>query len=186
MPSKALIVAALIGSIFFAGTASAYDLPKIKPDKISAETAKGGMFKSDWTSFEKFEREIQAALAENENLPASSPARVTADKNIIFVAYYKGTAYFLDRYSIQNAKDKPARRSWSQHIFPIGKNISAQNSRATAQDFSTDGVEIYNSRGKRKKISAVTDAADRDFLTACFSVGYFYAFGEVFDKRRHW
>lgn len=183
MRSKALIAAAISCLIFFAGIAEAYDLPKIKPDKISAETDKGGMFKSDWTSFEKFEREIQAALAENENLPASSPARVTADKNIIFVAYYKGIAYFLDRYSLKISKNKSDRQSWSQHIFPIGKGISAKNSRATEQDFSTDGTEIYNSRGKRKNISAVADAADRDFLTACFKVGYFYAFGKDFDKR---
>ncbi|MBO4401401.1 MAG: hypothetical protein J5809_06100 [Selenomonadaceae bacterium] len=188
MHSNALIAASIAGLVFFTGTTQAYDLPKIKPDKkISAEsedaTRKG--LKGDWSHVEKFEREIQAALAENENLPASSPARVMEDKNLIFIAYYKGNAYFLDRYSLKVAKNSRARRSWSQHIFPIGEGISAKNSVATTQKFNVEGGEVFNSSRRRDKISAAKTEADRIFLEECFKVGYYYAFGEDFDKIRH-
>ncbi len=185
MRLTALLAASIAGMIFFAGTAQAYDLPKIKPDKkISAEsedaTRKG--LKGDWSHVEKFEREIQAALAENPNLPASSPARVTEDKNLIFIAYYKGNAYFLDKYSLKVARNSRERRTWSQHIFPIGEGISPQNSRATKQKFNTEAGEIYNSRGRSDKISKAKTDADRIFLEECFKVGYYYAFGEDFDE----
>lgn len=188
MNLNALIAASIAGIVFFAGTAQAYDLPKIKPDKkISAEseTAQGSGLKGDWSHVEKFEREIKAALAENENLPASSPARVMEDKNLIFIAYYQGNAYFLDRYSLKISKNSRARRTWSQHIFPIGKGISAKNSMATTQKFNTEGGERYNSGRRRDKISAAKTEADRIFLEECFKVGYYYAFGEDFDKVQH-
>lgn len=188
MRLKALLAASIAGTFFFAGTAQAYDLPKIEPDKkISAETetARGSGVKGDWSHVEKFEREIQIALAENENLPASSPVRVMEDKNLIFIAYYKGYAYFLDRYSLKVAKNSRQRRSWSQHIYPIGKDISSKNSRATKQKFNTEGGELYNSRGRGDKISKAKTEADRIFLEECFKVGYYYAFGKDFDKIQH-
>ena len=187
MRLNALLGSALAGIFFFAGTAHAYDLPKIVPDKkipAESEGAKGGGLKGDWSHVEKFEREIQAALAENENLPASSPARVMEDKNLIFIAYYRGSAYFLDRYSLKVAKNSRSRRSWSQHIFPIGKGISSQNSQATTQKFNVEAGEVYNSGRRRDKISNAKTDADRIFLEECFKVGYYYAFGEDFDKVR--
>ena len=187
MRLTALLAASIAGIFFFAGTAQAYDLPKIKPDKkISAESedAKRNGLKGDWSHVEKFEREIKAALAENENLPASSPARVMEDKNLIFIAYYNGYAYFLDRYSLRIAKNSRSRRSWSQHIFPIGKGISSQNSQATTQKFNVEAGEVYNSGRRRDKISNAKTEDDRIFLAECFKVGYYYAFGEDFDKVR--
>lgn len=179
MSSKALALGALVALIFFSGTVEAYDLPKVKADKkVSAEAKK--ILRSDWTSAEEFERKIRAALAEGD-LAAGSPVRITADKNHIFVGFYGGNAYFLDKYSIKVKKNSAARRSWSQRIFPIGAGVSAKNSKATAQDFSADAGGIYNSHGRSNKISAVGNEDDRAFLTECFKVGYFYAFGEEFD-----
>ncbi len=177
MLAKKFISAAMAGFIFFAGTVEAYDLPKIRPDKKVAEPRP--MFKGDWTRAEKFEQKIRDALAENENLPANSPLRVAEDSNLIFVAFYNDNAYFLDRYSIKIAKNNTERRSWSQRIFPIGKKISANDSKATAQKFSADKDGSHNSLGRGKKISGVENRDDRNFLAECFKVGYYYAFGEI-------
>lgn len=187
MKLKALAGTALVGFIFLAGTVEAYDLPKLRPDKkITAESSsapkKLTAMKGSWAHAEAFEKKIKAALAENENLPASSPARVPDDKNLIFVAFYHDNAYFIDKYSVKVTGKNSERRSWKQHIFPIGAGISGKNSKATSQKFSVDSRGIYNSSGHGNKISAVEDEADRKFLEECFKVGYYCAFGVDFDK----
>ncbi len=180
--SKTLICTALIGFIFFSTNAEAYDLPKILPDKKKSETTPVGA--SDWSSAEIFEQKIKSLLAENENLPASSKERINKDKNLIFIAFYKGNAYFLDRYSIKISKNNPERKSWEQHIFPIGKGISPTNSSYTQQKFSLQNDEFYNSLRKRDKISAVENDEDKKFLAECFKVGYFYAFKKEIDTSK--
>ncbi len=169
----------LTGFIFFMGTAQAYDLPKIYPAKETAETLR--KFKMDWSHVEKFEREIKIALAENENLPASSPARVTEDPNLIFIAFYKGNAYYLDKYSIKIEKKSSARQSWSQRIFPIGQQVTPKTAKATAQNFCYYDNQMYNSLGRRSNLTAVADETDKKFLAECFKVGYYFAFGKEID-----
>jgi hypothetical protein len=179
MFSKILIATALIGSIFFTANAEAYDLPKIYPDKEN-KTAPIGI--SDWTSFEKFEQKIKSLLDENENLPASSKERINNDKNLVFIAFYKGNAYFLDRYSIEVKKNNSDKKSWKQHIFPIGRGISPKNSSYTMQRFCLQDGEIYNSLRRSNKISAVENSNDKKFLKECFKVGYYYAFKKEFNE----
>ena len=174
-----IFCAVLTGFIFFAGTAQAYDLPKIYPANETADTQR--KIKMDWSHIEKFEHEIKILLAENENLPASSPARIGDDPNLIFVAFYKGNAYYLDKYSIKIEKKSSTRLSWSQRIFPIGHQVSPKTAKATAQNFCYDKNQTYNSLGRRDKISAVPDETDRKFLAECFKVGYYYAFGREID-----
>lgn len=177
---KLSLIAALTGSIFFASTAFAYDLPKILPDKENSAP----MGASDWESFELFRQNIESLLEENPNLPASSPARINKDKNLIFVTFYKGNAYFLDKYSLKIEKNKPKIKSWKQHIFPIGKGISPKNSAATKQNFSLQNEIFYNSLRKRDKISAAKNDEDKKFLAECFKVGYYYAFKKEIDTSK--
>lgn len=176
---KALISVALAGVIFFTGTAQAYDLPKIRVDKKIAEK----QFKnsSDWSGAEKFEQKLKLLLAENGTIPASSKERINRDKNLVFVAFYKGNAYFLDRYSIKITNNDSDKKSWRQHIFPIGKKISAKNSKFTQQKFCLQGGEFYNSLKKRNSILKVADDEDKNFLAECFKVGYYYAFKKEID-----
>ncbi len=169
----------LTGFIFFAGTAQAYDLPKIYPAKETAEVSR--KFKMDWSHIEKFEQQIKIALAENENLPASSPARIGDDPNLIFIAFYKGNAYYLDKYSIKLEKKTSTRQSWSQRIIPIGKQVSPKTAKATAQNFCYENNQRYNSLGRRSNLAAVADETDRKFLAECFKVGYYFAFGKEID-----
>jgi hypothetical protein len=101
----------------------------------------------------------------------------------VFIAFYKGNAYFLDRYSIQ-VKEKNSDKnikSWKQNIFPIGKGITANNSKRTAQKFCLQDGEFYNSLKKKNNISEVPDEEDKKFLAECFKVGYYYAFKEEID-----
>lgn len=180
MLSKTLIGSVLIGFIFLSPTAAAYDLPKILPDKKDTETTPFGA--SDWTSEEIFEQKIKSLLAENENLPASSKERINNDKNLIFVAFYKGNAYFLDKYSIEVTKNNSKKKSWKQHIFPIGRGISPKNSSYTMQKFCLQDGEIYNSLRRNDKISEVENSDDKKFLEECFKVGYYYAFKKEFNS----
>lgn len=188
--AKTLLTVALTGSIFFASTtAFAYDLPKFLPDKkkvetkteAKTETKSNSMAASDWTGAELFEQKIKSLLAENENLPASSKERINRDKNLVFVAFYNGKAYFLDRYSIKIKKNTAEIKSWKQHIFPIGKGISPQNSAATQQRFSLQNETFYNSLSKKDEISAAPTDEDKKFLAECFKVGYYYAFKKEID-----
>ena len=174
------LIAALTGSIFFASTAFAYDLPKIFPDKENSAP----MGASDWESFELFRQNLKSLLAENPNLPASSPARINKDKNLIFVAFYKGNAYFLDKYSVEVKKNTSKVKSWKQHIVPIGKGISPKNSVATKQNFSLQNETFYNSLRKKDKISAAENDEDKKFLAECFKVGYYFAFKKEIDTSK--
>ena len=177
---KKIFGIALIGVIFLTGTAYAYDLPKIRPDKPNtekvSETEKSAKFVSDWTSAELFEEKLKLLLAENKKIPASSKERINRDKNLVFVAFYKGNAYFLDKYSIKITKNNDDKQSWKQHIFPIGKGISPQNSKYTQQSFCLQGETFYNSMRAKNKISEIANDEDRNFLEECFKVGYYYAF----------
>lgn len=176
---KFLISVALAGFIFFTGTAQAYDLPKISVDKKNTES----QFKnaSDWRGAEEFEQKLKLLLEENGSIPASSKERINRDKNLVFVAFYKGNAYFLDRYSIKVAQNQSDKKSWRQNIFPIGKNISAQNSKRTLQKFCLQDGEFYNSLRKKDKIFEIADEDDKNFLAECFKVGYYYAFKKEID-----
>lgn len=183
---KKLIGIALAGTIFFTGTAQAYDLPKIIVEKKVAEK----QFKnsSDWSGSENFEKKLKLLLAEKGTLPASSKERINRDKNLVFVGFYKGNAYFLDRYSIKIADNDSDKKSWKQHIFPIGKDISTNNSKYTAQRFCLQDGEFYNSLKAKDKISELPDEEDKKFLAECFKVGYYYTFkneidvSKIFDK----
>lgn len=179
MNSKTLISIIVVGFIFFSATAQAYDLPKIYPNKKGTTIVPMG--KSDWQSEENFEQKIKALLAENENLPAASKERINNDKNLIFVGFYKGNAYFLDRYSIQIQKNNSKIKSWKQHIFPIGKGISPKNAKYTNQKFSLQNGNFYNSLKAKDEISEVEDSDDKKFLAECFKVGYYYAFKRELD-----
>lgn len=176
---RALIGVALIGFIFFTGTAYAYDLPKIYPDKKGVEKKFQNI--SDWTSAEKFEQKLKLILEENGTIPASSKERINRDKNLVFVAFYKGNAYFLDRYSIKVAKNDPDKKSWRQNIVPISSKLSAQNTKRTLQKFCLQDGEFYNSLKKKNKIFEVEDDEDKKFLAECFKVGYYYAFKKEID-----
>ena len=176
---KLLSSVALLGFIFFTNTAYAYDLPKILPDKENVEKAPIGA--SDWEGAEIFEQKMKLLLEKNENLPASSPLRINRDKNLVFVAFYKGNAYFLDRYSVKIEKNNSTKKSWRQHIFPVGEKLSPKNSVYTMQNFCLQNGEFYNSLRQRDRISALDNDEDRKFLMECFKVGYYYAFKKEID-----
>lgn len=178
---KALISAALMGFIFFTGTAQAYDLPKIRTDKKAPKTTPMG--KSDWTSAENFEQKIKLLLEENGNIPASSKERINRDRNLIFVGFYQGNAYFLDKYSVKVTKNKSDKQIWKQHIYPISSKLSPQNSKFTMQKFCLQDENFYNSTGRRNEISKIENDEDRNFLMECFKVGYYYAFKKEIDVK---
>ncbi len=155
MNLKIFVGAIFIELIFFTHSILAYDLPKVKT-------------------------ELPALELPQENLPVDSPQRISIDKNLIFIAQFKGYAYYLDKYSIQIVKDNSGARIFRQRIYPVGENISPKDAKATAQDFFTDGKNIYNSTRRRENLSDLTNDTEKNFLLKCFSVGYFYAFNEVF------
>ena len=175
--SAALITAVLLTS----GTAQAYDLPKLNPEKKiskAAEQAKGSVLKSDWASAELFEQKIKARLLNGEKLAPDDPARVSTDKNYVFIAFYKDAPYFLDKYSIKVKENSEAAKVWEQKIFPITKNFSYRNAKATHQTFCFTDGKFFNSKKAKDAISDVTNEADKVFLEECLKVGYFFAFGE--------
>ena len=183
---KNFVGAILVGLIFFTGTAAAYDLPKIKIEKPkknskTVQEDKKNVFRSDWKSFEIFSQNLKSALEKNGNIPASAKERISVDKNLVFVGFYKGNLYFLDRYSIEIKKNFDAEKSWRQMIFSVGEKISPQNTRATLQKFYTDGENIFNSTKAKNNIAEVENLEDRNFLQECFKVGYYYAFNEEFN-----
>jgi len=177
-----IITSALLICVTFYGNVAAYDLPKIKPDKKitlkngEVQTDRKTMVSSDWTETNRFLTRLQTLIAENKKLPPNSPERVSYDKNRVFIAFYKGNAYFLDKYSIKITKNNDDKQSWKQHIFPIGKGISPQNSKYTQQSFCLQGETFYNSMRAKNKISEIANDEDRNFLEECFKVGYYYAF----------
>lgn len=188
MVSKIITSALLIG-IIFSGSVEAYDLPQIKPDK--KVTDKNGavkdnqrpMFAGDWEETNRFEARLKALLEENKKLPPDSPERVSYDKNRVFIAFYKGNAYFLDKYSVEVKTDAKGRQSWTQRIFPIGQNISPKNSVSTEQSFYFDGKDFYNSLSKLDPIDRLGNKEAKDFLNECFKIGYYFAFGKDLDER---
>ena len=183
MLSKIIAGVTIIGILFTTGIVEAYDLPKIKIENKVAKDTKKQLFVSDWTSNKIFEERLKALVDENKNLSPASPERVSYDKNRVFIAFYKGYAYFLDRYSVQVKADEINGRSWTQKIFPIGQNVSPKNSRATEQNFYFDGKNFYNSLNKNSPIDALTDEDDKAFLNECFKVGYYFAFGEELNEQ---
>ena len=186
---KKLVNIAVAVSIFFSTTAHAYDLPKIVTDKKKPKTTTEEPAKKtddndkSWEGAKLFEQKLKVLLAENENLPASSKERINRDKNLVFVAFYKGNAYFLDRFSIKVAKNNHKKQCWKQRIFPIGQKILPRNAAATLQNFCLQDGEFYNSLSKRYKIFAAENDEDKKFLAECFRVGYYYAFKKEIEVK---
>ena len=188
MNFKASVSAVLIFMMTLTGAAEAsYDLPKIQIEKkISnkkTSVEKEKVLKSDWKDFSQFKEKIETALAENPNLSPSSSERIGNDKNLIFVAFYKNIAFFLDRYSIEVINDDDKFKVWEQHIFTVGEKISGKNSRVTVQKFRFENKKIFNSSKRKNVLDAVKDTEDKKFLEECFKVGYYYAFGEEVDLK---
>ena len=178
---KKIATALLISFIVSSGAAQAYDLPKFKPDKKVTKTVepkKEPMLKSDWTNAELFEQSIKARLESGEELKPADPARIPADKNYVFIAFYNGAPYFLDKYSIRIRKNSDGERVWEQKIFPISKDYSPRNAKATTQTFCLAGGKFFNSNKNKDALSDVPNETDKNFLEECFKVGYYFAFGE--------
>ena len=173
-----IIASVAVVGLLLTGTVEAYDLPKIKTENKLPNDTKKQLFVSDWKSEKLFEERLKTLVDENKNLSPASPERVSYDKNRVFIAFYKGYAYFLDKYSVQVESDKINGRSWTQRIFPIGQGISPKNSQATEQKFYFDGENFYNSLNKKSPVDALIDEDDKAFLKECFKVGYYFAFGE--------
>lgn len=187
MNFKTSMSVALVVMMSFVGFAEAsYDLPKVKvlKERSSKNPKKEKVIKSDWKDFAQFEEKIKIALEKNSNLPPSAQERIGMDKNLVFVAFYKGYAYFLDRYSIEVIKDEEKEQSWEQHIFPVGEKVHGKNSFVTVQKFCYDGKNIYNSSRRKNDINDVEDAEDKKFLEECFKVGYYYSFKEGVDLKK--
>ncbi len=181
---KKFIAAVLLTGVIFTGTVEAYDLPKIRVDKKVTAESKKPMLAGDWTETTRFLKKLEKILSENKTLSVASPERTSYDKNRVFIAFYKGNAYFLDKYSVQVTDDSAGGQSWTQRIFPIGENVSPKNAQATEQKFFFDGKNFYNSLKKNNPIDAMADADDRNFMNECFKVGYYFAFGEELDKQK--
>lgn len=186
MKFKVLVSISLVFAILSVNSEvnASYDLPKIKIEKkadTEAKTEKSGYFKSDWIAAEEFEKKIKAILKESKSLPPSSKERIGNDKNLVFVAFYKDMAYFLDIYSIKIIKDNEKERIFEQHIFPVGSKVSSKNARVTVQKFRLEDRKIYNSSRRKNNLENVEDAEDKIFLEECFKVGYYYAFKEEVD-----
>ena len=185
---KKFFGAILVGLIFFtnfAEVSAAYDLPKIKIEKQKKSSKKvpeekKKIIQSDWKSQKIFEEKIKILLEDEKNFSASSPERISTDKNLIFVGIYKGYFYFLNRYTIEIKKNSDGAKVWTQKIFPVGEKIYSKNLKATDQTFFTDGKNIFNSEKAKNNLADIENLEDKKFLQECFEVGYFYAFGEEF------
>lgn len=177
-----IVAGVLLTGVIFTGTVEAYDLPKVKVDKKVTAESKKPMFASDWEETNKFLEHMKTLLDENKNLTAASPERTSYDKNRVFIAFYKGNAYFLDKYSVQVKDDSANNKSWTQRIFPIGQNISPKNSQATEQKFSFDGKKFYNALKQKNPIDVMKETDDREFMKECFRIGYYFAFDEELEE----
>ena len=167
------------------GAVQAYDLPNLKPDKKitkQAEQKKGPMLKSDWTSAELFEQQLKALLASGKRLAPNDPARVSTDKNYVFIAFYNDAPFFLDKYSIKVKKNSDGLQVWEQQIFPISKNYSPKNAKATSQKFCLTDGKFFNSTKAENALSAVVNESDKKFLEECFRIGYYFAFGQELQE----
>ena len=182
---KKISVAMLICFLLSGSAAYAYDLPILKPDKKVTKTAqpeKKSMLKSDWKDTEFFEQRLKMLLASGRELAPNDPARVPADKNYVFVAFYNNAPYFLDKYSIKVKKNSDGVKVWEQNIFPISKSFSPRNATSTHQTFCFTNGKFFNSKKARDAIADLEDATDRNFLEECFKVGYYFAFGEEAEE----
>lgn len=158
---------------------AAYDLPKIKTEKkqkSKSKVKKEKVLKSDWKSFLEFEKELKNIVDKNPNLSPSDSRRIGNDKNLIFVAFYKGRAFFLDKYSIEILDNEGQVKTWKQHIFPINEKLSGKNSRVVSQTFHTENEKNYNSSKCKNDLNEITDVEDKKFMEECFKVGYYHAF----------
>ena len=163
--------------------AASYDLPKIKIEK--KRTNKSGVekekvLKSDWKSFLEFEERLKTLLANEKNLSPSDSRRIGTDKNLVFVAFYKGRAFFLDRYSIEILDDEKGE-TWQQHIFPIGEKLSGKSSRVVVQTFHFENKNFYNSSKQKNNLNDIENEEDKKFMLECFKVGYYYTFKKEVD-----
>lgn len=176
---KKFSAALLIVFFLASGVAQAYDLPKLKPDKVikASKEKKPPMLKGDWQGADIFEQAMKYRLESGE-LEPNDPARVPVDKNYVFVAFYNGAPYFLDKYSIQIKKNSDTAQIWEQKIFPITKKFSPRNATSTNQRFCLVDGKSYNSNKPKNAIAEVADEKDKLFLEECFKVGYYFAFGE--------
>ena len=177
---KKFSAALLISFFVFANTVQAYDLPSLKPDKKvskQAEKQKAPILKSDWENAELFEQKIRVRLANGKKLEPDDPARLPMDKNYVFVAFYNDAPFFLDKYSIRVKKNSDGTQVWEQKIFPISKNYSPKNAKATRQRFCLADGKFFNSTKAKDALSEIANESDRNFLEECFKVGYYFAFG---------
>lgn len=175
----------LVSFLLTNGAAQAYDLPNLKPDKKiakQAEQKKGPVLKSDWTSAELFEQQLKALLDSGKRLAPNDPARVSMDKNYVFIAFYNDAPFFLDKYSIKIKKNSDGYQVWEQKIFPISKNYSPKNAKATNQKFCLTNGKFFNSTKAEDALSAVAKESDRIFLEECFRIGYYFAFGQELQE----
>lgn len=182
MKFKIFVSVFLILTIISAGLVeAAYDLPKIKIEKSKSTAVKKSVLKSDWKDFRQFENKIKLVLAEEKNLSPASPARIFRDKNLVFIGFYKDTAYFLDKYSIKILANDERSKIWKQHIFPVGMQVSSKNSRMTVQTFRIEDGKFYNSAKLKKSFEDIENAGDKNFLSECLKVGCYCAFDEIVD-----
>lgn len=178
---KKISAALLISFLMSSSAAQAYDLPKLKPDKKISKTVeqkKGPMLKSDWKDAELFEQKIKSRLASGDKLAPNDPARVPTDSNYVFIAFYNDAPFFLDKYSIKVQKNSDGVQVWEQKIFPISKNYSPKNAKATNQTFCLTEGKFYNSKKAKDALSDIENESDKNFLAECFKIGYYFAFGE--------
>lgn len=175
---KKFLAALLTALLLSNGAAQAYDLPILKPDKKITEQKKGSVLKSDWKSAEKFEQKIRERLASGEKFSPADPARVLSDPNYVFIAFYNGAPYFLDKYSIKIRQNSDGAKIWEQKIFPISKDYSPRNAKATHQKFCLTDGKFYNSTKAKDALADAATDEDKNFLAECFKVGYYFAFGE--------
>lgn len=164
---------------------AAYDLPKIKIEKkhSTKSVKKEKVIKSDWENLSKFKEKMKKLSEDGRELPASSSERAAVDSNLIFVAFYNGEAYFLDKYSIKVINEEKPGQTWEQHIFPLGEKISGKNSRSTSQKFHFENQKFYNSSGSKNSLDEIENIEDKTFLRECFRVGYYYAFREEVNSK---
>ena len=182
---KKFSAALLMSFLVFSGTTQAYDLPNLKPDKKIAkqtEQKKGPVLKSDWKTAELFEQQLRARLADGKKFEITDPARVPTDKNYVFIAFYNDAPFFLDKYSIKIKQNSDGMKTWEQKIFPISKNYSPMNAKATHQKFCLADGKFYNSFKAKDALSEIPSESDRNFLEECFKVGYYFAFGHEIQE----
>ena len=183
--SKKFFAAAILAAFVLTGLnpAEAYDLPKVKIIKPSKKNPPKVEEKKESkpTLATNYAAKIKTLVESGKKIPYDSPERIYIDKNFVFICFYKNEAFFLDKFSLFQHKNSGKNFGWEQYVFPIGREISPKNAKAVKQNFYTDGKNIYNAKRAVGNIANVKDDEDRFFLEECFNVGYYYAFGKIFD-----